>query len=568
MPSSQHVSDPRHAPTCHHVRVWAPRPDTVDLVLADQTRMPMQPGPDGWWESPTALPVGTRYAFSLDHGDPRPDPRSRFQPEGVHGFSELVELTPVAPWPGMDLRGRVLHELHIGTFTPGGTFDSAVAAFDDLVALGVDAVEVMPVAQFPGHRGWGYDGVDLFATQASYGGPLAFRRFVDAAHQRGLGVILDVVYNHLGPEGNYLAEFGPWFNPDHQTPWGPAVNLDGDGSRQVRDHLLANARYWLVDIGVDGLRLDAVHALADDSHPHFLAELSRNVEAWQDEAGRPLTLIAESDLNQPDTVSPIGSTPGARGMDMQWDDDVHHGLHAFFTGETDGYYCDFGSAETLAKALARVFVHDGGYSTFRGRDWGAPVDPSTDRYDGHSFVVFIQDHDQVGNRAAGDRLGARGQDPGAQAAAAALYLLSPYTPMLFMGEEWAASTPFPYFSDLSGELGRQVTEGRRREFSKMSWEDDVPDPQSAATFGSAVLDRGERQHGHHRRMLEWYQNLLGLRRDHPQLRDPALPGRVDVLDDDTVALHRGPFTVTATRRPTASRPWVEVSGPQVSLRWA
>ena len=305
------------------ISVWAPRPGTVDVLL-DGERLPMTDAGDGWWVLDRRVRPGQRYAFSLDGGDPRPDPRSLLQPDGVHGPSRVVDprALPHAPWTGMDLRGRVLYELHVGAFTPEGTFDAAAARLEELARLGVEAVEVMPVAQTPGHRNWGYDGVDLYAVNADYGGPAALARFVDAAHRLGMGVLLDVVYNHLWPEGNYLAEFGPYFNPAHETPWGPAVNLDGEHSRPVRDFLIGNARQWLVDLDLDGLRLDAVHALVDGSEPHFLAELSDAVAAWSRQIGRPLTLVAESDLNQPSTVCPVGSVPGARGMAMQWDDDA------------------------------------------------------------------------------------------------------------------------------------------------------------------------------------------------------------------------------------------------------
>lgn len=548
------------------ISVWAPRASRVDLVL-DGERLPLTAGTDAWWSLGRRVAPGSRYAFSLDGAEPRPDPRSVYQPDGVHAASETFDPTAVARprWDGMDLRGKVLYELHIGVFTDEGTFDSAVARLDDLAGLGVQAVEVMPVAQTPGTRNWGYDGVDLFASNANYGGPAAFLRFIDAAHRRGLGVVLDVVYNHLGPEGNYLAEFGPYFNPAHETPWGPAVNLDGEQARPVRDFLLANARQWLVDFGLDGLRLDAVHAMIDDSDEHFLAELSRATARWRAETGRPLTLIAESDLNQPSTVCPVGSVPGAKGMGMQWADDVHHGLHAFFTEETQGYYVDFGTARTLGKALTSAFVHDGGRSTFRGRNWGAPVDPFSGLYDGHSFVVCLQDHDQVGNRALGDRInhdsGVRGSKgdqqraDGLQAGAAALYLLSAFTPMLFMGEEWGASTPFPFFSDMGPELAPLVTQGRRDEFAGTGWGGDVPDPELPATFESAKLRWPERDDAGHARMLDWYRALLRLRSGLPELRsaDLSLVG-VTAPSPDTVVLDRVDVVVIATR----TSGWVEV----------
>ncbi|OCK15062.1 malto-oligosyltrehalose trehalohydrolase [Cutibacterium avidum] len=526
--------------------VWAPNRTTVQALLdghlLDMTR-------DGeWWALPQPVEDGQRYQFVLDGGNPLPDPRSRYQPEGVHGPSQVYVPREPAPWDGLDLKGRVLYEMHIGTFTEQGTFTAAIDRLDDLVELGVEAVEVMPVAQIPGTRGWGYDGVDLYATQNTYGGPASFQQFIDAAHAKGLGVILDVVYNHLGPEGNYLAEFGPYFNHHHPTPWGDAVNFDGDDNEPVRQFVIDNAHQWLVEYGVDGLRLDAVHALVDRSETHILAELSTKVAEWSTQIGRPLTLIAESDLNQPDMVTPVGVTEGSRGMTMQWDDDIHHSLHAFFTGETDGYYSDFGTAETLAKAFTKVFVHDGGWSSFREQNWGAPVDPNSTHYDAASFVSFFEDHDQVGNRAAGDRPGHNGADPNIQAAAAALYLLGPFTPMIFMGEEWAASTPFPFFSDLGPDLGPMVTTGRRQEFEKMGWQGVIPDPQSVTTFKSAQLNWAERREPDHAHMLAWYQTLLDIRSSlHQRSSHDLSSTSMETPSPDAVVMRRPGVTVIASR---------------------
>ncbi|TRY16936.1 malto-oligosyltrehalose trehalohydrolase [Tessaracoccus rhinocerotis] len=534
--------------------VWAPRASLVEVVL-EGTRLPMhRTERRGWWGLDRPLGPGTRYAFSVDGGPPLPDPRGLAHPDGVHGPSAVVDpalFTRRPDWAGKDVRGGVGYELHVGTFTDGGTFDSAVERLAHLAELGVDYVEVMPVAPFPGERGWGYDGVGLYGVHRAYGGPEAFVRFIDAAHAVGIGVVLDVVHNHLGPEGNYLSQFGPYFTPRHHTPWGDGLNLDDEDCEEVRAFLLGAARLWLVDYRLDGLRLDAVHALVDDSPRHFLAELADAVAGWEAEAGRPLRLIAESDLNRSEMVSPTGSVPGARGMDAQWADDVHHALHSFLTGETQGYYVDFGSAEVLEKALTRVFVHDGGFSTFRGKDWGAPLDPGSDLYDGHSFVTFLQNHDQVGNRATGDRI-SRTVAPGAQAAGAALYLLSAFAPMVFMGEEWAASTPFPYFSHLGPELGPKVTEGRRREFADVGWADETPDPQSAETFRSAVLLWDERDEAAHARMLSWYRELIAIRHARPDVLDPSLGStQVQVLDDDTLVMRRGQVTVAVTRASSA-----------------
>ncbi|SHI63265.1 maltooligosyltrehalose trehalohydrolase [Tessaracoccus bendigoensis DSM 12906] len=531
-------------------QVWAPRAQSISLVLGDGSELAMLPRGDGWYDPERGLRTGERYGFMVDGAGPFPDPRSLSLPDGVHGLSRVVDpavFSRETGWPGTEVLGGVLYELHVGTFTSDGTLDAAISHLDHLVELGVDAVELMPLTEFPGSRGWGYDGVAPWSVHHAYGGQEALVRFVDAAHSRGLAVIVDVVHNHLGPEGNYLPRFGPYLTSQHDTPWGQGLNFDGLDSLEVREFFLGSARHLLVDIGVDGLRLDAVHAIADDSVMHFLAELALRTRAWEIEVGRRLTLIAESDLNQPTMVMPLGTATEASGMDAQWADDVHHALHAFFGRETGGYYVDFGSAETLRQALTKVFVHEGGYSTFRGANWGAPLDRASLHYDGHSFVAFLQDHDQVGNRAIGDRFAQHAGVP-AQAAAAALYLLSPCTPMLFMGEEWAAGTPFPFFSDLGPELGPLVTEGRSREFRAMGWAQPTPDPQSKATFQTAKLDWAEPGSGVHAELLGWYQTLIGLRRRHPDLKDPDLRDvQVDVIDGDTLVLHRGRFQVVVTR---------------------
>ncbi|WP_425495971.1 malto-oligosyltrehalose trehalohydrolase [Ornithinibacter aureus] len=494
---------------------------------------------DGWWRwdgpstasesegTPTASDLVLDYAFVLDGAEPPvPDPRSAWQPHGVHAPSRTFDPATLTwtdgdwrgPRDGQGVLGGVVYELHIGTFTARGTFDAAIERLDHLVDLGVDVVNVMPIAAFDGRWGWGYDGVGLYAVHDPYGGPAAFARFVDACHARGLGVCLDVVHNHLGASGNYLARFGPYFTTAHSTPWGPAVNLDQDHADHVRGFIVDNALRWLRDFHVDALRLDAVHELRDASPRHLLADLSDAVAALAEHLARPLDLIAESDLNDVDMITPTAQ--GGRGMSAQWDDDIHHALHVTLTGESHGYYTDFaggagrdeaGPLAVLAKVLTCGFLHDGSHSSFRGRPWGQPVD--TEHVDARRLLGYLQTHDQVGNRMTGDRISAV-VPPGLQAAGAALYLLAPTTPMIFMGEEWGASTPWQYFTSFTDEaLADAVRAGRRAEFASHGWSTaDVPDPQSPATREASVLAWGEVDEAGHRRLLDWYRACIALRR--------------------------------------------------------
>ncbi|GAA2246228.1 malto-oligosyltrehalose trehalohydrolase [Streptomyces amakusaensis] len=512
--------------------VWAPRAkERVALWLAG-VEHPMTPvaGRAGWWSAEAAAPEGTRYGFALDGGPVLPDPRSRRQPEGPDGPSAVVlpgSYDWRHEWPGRALAGAVLYELHIGTFTPEGTLDAAAGRLADVAGLGVTHIELMPVCPFPGTHGWGYEGVSPWAVHEPYGGPEALKRFVDTAHGHGLGVVLDVVHNHLGPSGNHLPAFGPYFTDAHRTPWGAAVNLDAPGSDEVRAYLLGSALAWLREYRLDGLRLDAVHALADGRALTFLEELATAVGALGAELGRPLFLIAESDLCDPRTTTPVKA--GGIGLHAQWNDDFHHALHSALTGESQGYYADFARAPmaALAKTLTRAFFHDGTYSSFRGRVHGRPVD--TDRTPAHRFVGYAQTHDQIGNRALGDRL-SRSLDPGTLACAAALVLTGPFTPMLFMGEEWGARTPWQFFTDHTDpRLARAVREGRRAEFAAHGWAVlDVPDPQDPATRDRSCLDRSERSREPHARLLAWHRELIALRRSHPDLNDPDLASvRVD-----------------------------------------
>ncbi|MCC3651090.1 malto-oligosyltrehalose trehalohydrolase [Streptomyces sp. S07_1.15] len=511
--------------------VWAPRAGAVALHVEDGdgavTAMERDPVRPGWWRAEAPAADGTRYGFALDGGPVRPDPRAPRLPDGPGGTGAVVDhglFDWRHPWYGRPLPGAVLYELHIGTFTPEGTFGAAARRLGHLADLGITHVELMPVCPFPGTHGWGYDGVAPWAVHEPYGGPDGLKRFIDAAHGHGLGVVLDVVHNHLGPSGNQLPEFGPYFTERHHTPWGAAVNLDAPGSDEVRAYLTGSALSWLRDYRADGLRLDAVHALRDDRARHFLAELSAAVDALAARTGRPLFLIAESDVNDPRTTTPRAA--GGHGVHAQWNDDFHHALHTALTGEHQGYYADFAEdpLHALAKTLTGGFFHDGGWSSFRERSHGAPLDPRTTP--AHRLLAYAQTHDQIGNRALGDRLAA-GLSPGLLACAAALVLTSPYTPMLFMGEEWGARTPWQYFTDHPDpELAEAVRRGRRREFASHGWaEEDIPDPQDPATRGRSCLDWSEPERDPHARLLAWHRELIALRRVQPEpAAGPGLDG--------------------------------------------
>ncbi|WP_439940879.1 malto-oligosyltrehalose trehalohydrolase [Streptomyces sp. BBFR115] len=531
--------------------VWAPQADHVTLQCDDVTRaLERDPERAGWWTGQAEARDGSRYGFALDGGQVLPDPRSRRQPDGPDGLSAVVDhgrhVWRTGEWAGRALPGAVLYELHVGTYTPEGTFDAAAARLEHLVELGVTHVELMPVCPFPGTNGWGYDGVSLWAVHEPYGGPEGLKRFVDRAHELGLGVVLDVVHNHLGPSGNYLPLFGPYFTDTHHTPWGSAVNLDAPGSDEVRDFLVGSALAWLRDYRIDGLRLDAVHALVDTRACHFLEELSAAVDTLAASLGRPLFLIAESDLNDPRLVT--ARAEGGLGLHAQWNDDFHHALHTALTGESQGYYADFARAPlaALAKTLTGGFFHDGTYSSFRGRRHGRALDRT--RVAGHRLLGYSQTHDQVGNRAQGDRLSSLLADsPGLLACAAALTLTAPFTPMLFMGEEWAAGTPWQYFTDHTDpELAEAVRRGRRREFAAHGWaEEDVPDPQDPATRDRSCLDWSEPEREPHARVLDWYRRLTALRREQPDLTDPDLADTKVAFDEEGrwLAFRRGDVRV-------------------------
>ena len=534
--------------------VWAPAAGTVELELldpagAEPASRALVRGEDGWFHLPEpALPPGTRYLVRLDGGPGVPDPRSEWQPEGVHGPSMVIDQQAFRwsderfvprPWPE-----AVLYELHIGTFTPQGTFRAALERLDHLVALGVTHVELMPVAAFPGVQGWGYDGVALFAPHAPYGSPDELKLLVDACHARGLAVLLDVVYNHLGPDGNYLGHFGPYFTREYATPWGAAVNLDQAGCDGVRRFFCDNALYWLEQFHFDGLRLDAVHAFLDRSALPFLEQLAREVRELSLRLQRPKLLIAESDLNDPRLLR--SAAAGGLGLHAQWSDDFHHSLHALLTAERSGYYADFGQLEDLLAALRRGFVYEGQYSRYRRRRHGRPLLDVP----AYGLLGYLQNHDQVGNRARGDRIG-HSLSPRQLQLAAALVLTAPFVPMLFQGEEWNASSPFQYFTDHQDPaLARAVQEGRRRELvERGEAAERIPDPQAPGTFAASKLKWGELAAPEHQRLLEWYRALLQLRQREPALQGGPFPDVQIQPESGALCVRRGPVQIVANVQP-------------------
>ena len=508
--------------------VWAPKARLVEVVLARDGKAkshPLVPGPDGVHSATVRrVPAGSDYSYRLDGGPDRPDPVSRWRPQGVHGPTRVVDPTAFqwsdAGWRGLEEADLAIYELHVGTFTPAGTFEGVIERLPALRELGVTALEIMPVAEFPGGRNWGYDGVSLYAVESTYGGPNGLKRLADAAHRAGLAVLLDVVYNHLGPEGNYLGEYGPYFSDRHRTAWGQGFNLDGPDSDEVRRYLVDNAVYWVTEYHLDGLRLDAADRIVDLSPAHVAEEIGEAVHVQGEALGRRALVIAEIDANDPRWVR--GRDVGGYGLDAQWSDDFHHAVHVALTGERDGYYADFAEPEALAKALGERFVNDGRYSPHRRRRHGRPaVDVPADR-----FVVCIQNHDQTGNRARGERLAAL-VAPEALRLAAAILLLSPYVPLMFMGEEHGETNPFLYFvSHGDPALAEAVRQGRRREFETLALAGDVPDPQAEDTFEASRpgWERAESPAGVRLRAL--YRDLLRLRRSEAALRPGAAEVRV------------------------------------------
>jgi maltooligosyltrehalose trehalohydrolase len=529
----------------HVFEVWAPRARTLEVKIGNK-KFPLAQKQRGWWaaEVEEAGP-GTDYGFVIDGLEPPlPDPRSQWQPNSVHGESRVVDHGAFAwndsGWQAPPLSSALIYELHLGTFTPEGTLKAAESHLDYLKELGVTHVELMPIANFPGKRGWGYDGVDLYALYNGYGEPDDLKHFVDACHGKGLAVLLDVVYNHLGPVGNYLEKFGPYFTASHSTPWGGAVNFEEAGATEVRRYLIDNALLWLRDYHVDGLRLDAVHAFNDRSAIHFLEQLTGEVRRLEAAMGKHFYLIAESDLNDPRIVK--AEEAGGYGLDAQWSDDFHHALFSVISGERAGYYADFGSLAQLAKSLHCVFVYDGNYSEYRQRNHGRQVVGLS----GHRFIGFVQNHDQVGNRAQGERL-SHEAGVGRARIAAALVLTAPFVPMLFQGEEFGASAPFLYFTDYEDpELGRMISEGRKKEFEAFGWSpDQIPDPQDEKTFQQSRLNWAELAEPSHASLLQWHKDLIHLRRSRSELSDGNLNAVQVRFDDEAqwLVLERGSLRV-------------------------
>jgi maltooligosyltrehalose trehalohydrolase len=547
-------------------QVWAPKPGLVRLDV-DGALHPMTRSDDGWWRATIETSPDARYGYLLDD-DPTvlPDPRSARQPDGVHARSQLWDASGAgwtdADWRGRSVQGAVIYELHVGTFTPAGTFDSAIEKLDYLVDLGIDFVELMPVNSFAGAHGWGYDGVLWYSVHEPYGGPDGLVRFVNACHARGLGVLIDAVFNHFGPSGNYLPRFGPYLS-SASNPWGEGINIAGADSDEVRRYIIGCALRWMRDFHADGLRLDAVHALFDTTAIHILEELATETEWLSKQVGRPLSLVAESDLNDPRVITPRDQH--GYGVTAQWDDDVHHAVHTAVSGERQGYYADFGSLATLAETLRHGFFHAATYSSFRRRRHGRPLDVS--RIPATRLVAYTCTHDQVGNRALGDRP-SQNLTGGQLAIKAALTLASPYTAMLFMGEEWGAFTPFQFFSSHpEPELARATAEGRKAEFAEHGWDaDDIPDPQDPQTFARSKLNWDEVDSGEHARLHAFYRDLIALRRTEADLADPWLEHVVVDYDEDQrwIVMRRNRLVIACNLGTAATS--VPVSGELV-LSW-
>ncbi len=498
--------------------VWAPHRKNVEaeIIAPDPQRVILEKDDRGYWRGTAKVdPSGCQYMFVLDNNLKRPDPASCFQPEGVHEPSEVVDHSSFewsdADWKNLEFNKMIMYELHVGTFTPDGNFDAIISKLEYLHELGINAIDIMPVSQFPGTRNWGYDGVHPYSVQNSYGGPDGLKRLVDAAHKKGMAVIMDVVYNHLGPEGNYLHDFGPYFTSKYKTPWGMALNFDSAYSDEVRNYFIENAICWFEDYHIDALRLDAIHGIFDNSAHPFLMELAERVDEFADKKGRPCYLISESDLNDSRVIRP--RVNNGFGHRAQWSDDFHHSVHTLLTGENSGYYKDFGYIDDLAIALKEGYTYSGRYSEFRKRSHGnSSADCPADQ-----FVISIQNHDQVGNRLYGERLSSLVSFEALKLAAATM-ILSPNIPMLFMGEEYAEEAPFLYFiSHTDKDLVEAVRKGRKEEFESFEWTEEPPDPQSKETFEKSRLNWDAHNQGKHKTMLEFYKMLIKMRKNTPAL---------------------------------------------------
>jgi maltooligosyltrehalose trehalohydrolase len=498
--------------------VWAPFLNNVDLKIVSPENLTfvMERDVKGYWRIVVEeVSPGVLYFYSLDGEKERPDPASHFQPQGVHGPSRVIDHSAFdwedSGWGGILLSEMVMYEIHVGSFTPEGTFEAIIHRLNDLKDLGINAIELMPVAQFPGERNWGYDGTYLFAIQNSYGGPENLKQLVNECHKKDMAVILDVIYNHLGPEGNYLGDFGPYFTDKYKSPWGQAINYDGLYSDEVRNFFMENALHWFKNYHIDALRLDAIHGITDMSAKPFLQELAERVEEFSASRGRKYYLIAESDLNDSRVIRTREA--GGYGLDAQWCDDFHHCLHTLLTGENEGYYIDFGKTEHLIKSFREGFVYSGQYSEYRKRNHGN----SSKDCPANQFIVFSQNHDQVGNRMFGERLSNLVSFESLKLAAGVI-LLSPYIPLLFMGEEYGEDHPFLYFVNHSdAELIDAVQKGRKEELKAFKWQGDIPDPQGMETFLKSKIEWGKRHEGKHKVLLGYYRNLIKLRRNIPAL---------------------------------------------------
>ena len=548
--------------------VWAPRCRSVDVVVEGRRPEPLTPGEGGLYQATLArVAPGARYHYRLDNARFRPDPASRWQPEGVHGASVVVDPARFM-WTDQDFRGTapadlVVYELHVGTFTPSGTFEAIIPHLGAIADLGVTALQLMPIAEFPGSRNWGYDGAHLWAPQSTYGGPRGLRRLMDACHTLGLSVFLDVVYNHLGPEGNYLAEYGPYFTDRYTTPWGPAVNFDGEGSPGVRRHIVENGRAWVREFHIDGFRLDAVHAVHDASPVHILTEFAEGVRAEAGRAGRRVHVIAESHDNDRRLVLPVAD--GGLGLDALWSDDFHHALHHRLTGETVGYYADFAGDDHLPRAISEGFSFQGEPSGYWRRNRGtASADLPAE-----CFVIFVQNHDQIGNRAQGERLGALVPFDALKLAAGLLFV-APAVPLLFMGEEYGETAPFQFFTSfIDPQFAEAVRRGRAADVSRFGWTRPIPDPNVPNTFVSSRLNHPLALATRHRALRVYYKRWLELRRTHPalgarhkELARAALDGAVFTVTRATPA---GAQVRLVANLGAAREPWTPPPGGRLLL---